>query len=117
MLGPTLVFLLCSVYKLVKDNLIAKTERNKSKSKINKNLWIILTISFFYLLISSLSVHKEHRFILPIVPLLLVLSCGPLVKKNKSKNLNGKMKIILFAVLFYNLVVFGLFSFYGKNHG
>jgi hypothetical protein len=63
------------------------------------------------LAVLSLSVHKEHRFILFILPLLLVMSVEGLILIRSSKF--GKYFLILLA--FVNLVLFASFNLYGKT--
>ena len=105
-----------SIYKHCRSGTTASTKKNKEK----ENIAIILLIIITYVGIHSVSPHKEFRFILPILPLICVLS-GHVIynqtikdddalrnegKKMMSSTLNGKSKhkkIVLIYLLFFLL--------------
>lgn len=83
---------------------------------------MIALFSLVYLLISSLSTHKEHRFITPIIPFLLLVStyCLQTNQKLQLFSIIGSKKIIKLAIVLIaitNMTLFASFSAYGKSSG
>lgn len=76
-------------------------------------------ICIVYLLISSLSTHKQHRFIFPILPLILISSSSILRQQSTTLlkiKLASKFKYLLVTIcVLASLGFFYCFAFYGKS--
>ena len=113
MLVNLLPILLYSLYALVMNNRNVDKNKDmdiKNRVLVNK-LRFVFGLCFLYLLINSLSVHKEHRFILPILPFLLVLCLYPFTIHPSF------MTRLFWAGFALNLLFYASFAVLGKNGG
>ncbi len=70
-----------------------------------------MNIAVFNILILSLSAHKEERFLMPVLPLLFLMTAFGLQEKKKSK----AKRLAIFFAIFSNLCLLGFLGFYNNR--
>jgi len=81
----------------------------KKRLFVDKKIYLMLIWFFFFLVVTSLIGHKEQRFLLPLIPVLAILS-GFFISNVKWKKIKYHKLIILVVLALYILSFVIIFS-------